>query len=158
MDLLHGELTGKIIGCAMRVHSFFGPGLSELVYEMAMCHELRQAGLSFRRQQPVAVNYRGTRLGVDLSLDLIVEDTVIIELKATPRILPLHEQQLVSYLLCTQKEVGLLINFNVIHLRNGLRRKVNTVAERERLAADGEPMYENAAGQEEFQTLVARYE
>ena len=121
---LHPELTRQIIGAAMEVHRQLGPGLLESAYEECLCHELRLRGISFQRQLDLPVEYKGLKLDCGYRLDLVVEDKVIVELKAVESILPVHEAQLLTYLRLTGKRVGLLINFNVPVLRRGIVRRV----------------------------------
>jgi GxxExxY protein len=122
--LIHEELTESIIGAAIEVHRELGPGLMESAYEECLCHELNLRGLSFRRQVSVPVNYKGLSLDCDYRIDILVEDAVIVELKCSERILPIHQAQLLTYLRLTGKRVGLLINFDVEVLKNGIIRKV----------------------------------
>ena len=117
-------LSGSIIGCAMKVHSVLGPGLLESAYEACLCCELGRAGLAFQRQIEVPVKYGEMNLDCGYRLDLLVEDSAIIEVKAVDRLLPIHDAQLLSYLRLSGKSLGLLINFNVTHLRNGIKRRV----------------------------------
>ncbi len=119
------ELTGIIIDCAMRVHTFLGPGLLESVYERCLAHELRKHGLRVASQLPLTVVYDGESIDGGYRLDLLVEETVIVEVKAVEGMLPLFTAQLMSYLKLSGKPVGLLINFNTVHLRQGIRRIVN---------------------------------
>jgi len=121
------QLSHAVIGCAMRVHSAFGPGLLESVYEECPARELEAEGMAFRRQMPIPLRYRDATLDCAFRLDLLVEGRVVVEIKAVDQILPIHESQLLTYLRLTQKPLGLLINFNVRHLRDGIRRRVNTV-------------------------------
>ena len=116
--------TSTIIGAAIEVHRRLGPGLLESAYEECLCHELHLQGLQFRRQVEVPVIYKGLKLDCGYRIDLIVEDTVVIELKAIEHILPVHEAQLITYLRLTGKRVGLLINFNVPLLSSGIVRRV----------------------------------
>jgi GxxExxY protein len=116
------EITESIIGGAIDVHRAFGPGLLESVYEECLAVELRLRGLRFERQRPVPLEYKGCRVGVELRLDLFVEDLVIVELKSVDRLLPIHEAQLLTYLRLTGRAIGLMINFNVPLLKDGLRR------------------------------------
>ena len=118
------ELTGAIIGCGMKVHSKLGPGLLESVYEECLCHELARAGLNFRRQVESRIKYDDFCLASGLRLDLLVEESVIVEVKAVENLLAVHEAQLLTYLRITGKRLGLLLNFNVPHFRNGIRRKI----------------------------------
>jgi len=120
------EITGAIIKAAMKVHSALGPGLLESAYEACLLYELRKAGLKVEAQVPLPVVYEGVKIDVGYRLDLLVENAVIVELKAVEAILPIHEAQLLSYLKLSGKEVGLLINFHVLHLRNGIKRMVNS--------------------------------
>jgi len=115
------ELTERIIGAAIEVHRYLGPGLLESLYEKALCHELERREIKFSSQVSVPVVYKNIVLG-EHRLDLLVEDTVIVELKAVERIDPVFNAQLLSYLRLTQKKLGLLINFNVPLLRDGISR------------------------------------
>jgi GxxExxY protein len=108
----------------MKLHSRLGPGLLESAYEACMCHELARAGLSFQRQVPVPLQYDDLKLDCGYRLDLIVQDAVVVEIKSVDRLLPIHECQLLTYLRVSGLQTGLLLNFNVTHLRQGLRRKV----------------------------------
>ena len=117
-------LTGAIIGCAMKVHSRLGPGLLEAAYEACLTYELSRAGLSYRRQVPIPLEYDNLRLDCGFRLDLLVQDSVVVELKSVDRLLPIHEAQLLTYLRVSRIGVGLIVNFNVTHLRHGLRRRV----------------------------------
>jgi GxxExxY protein len=109
----------------MKVHTALGPGLLETTYEACLAFELSDRGLRVRTQVALPVVYRGVKLEAGYRLDLLVEDSVIVELKAAESVLPIHEAQLLSYLKLSDKKLGLLINFNVVHLRNGIRRMVN---------------------------------
>src|SRR3954468_19114757 len=114
MALTHGsDLSEIVIGLAIEVHRYLGPGLLESAYEECLCYELSQAGLQFRRQVPVPILYKGLRLQSVLRLDLLVEDAGVVELKTVDGFLPIHKAQLLTYLKACQKPVGLLINFNV---------------------------------------------
>ncbi|HET90961.1 MAG TPA: GxxExxY protein [Chloroflexi bacterium] len=115
------HLTKRIIGCAIEVHRHLGPGLLESIYESALCIELKLAGLAYERQKPVPVTYKGHALG-DHRLDVLVEDTVILELKSVERFDPVFEAQILSYLKMTGKPIGLLINFNTRLLKDGIKR------------------------------------
>ena len=127
-DLLNGDglvltdLTEKIIAAAMRVHTALGPGLLESAYEACLVHELLKTGLSARSQVELPIIYDGITLDIGYRTDILVEELVIIELKAVDKILPIHKAQLISYLKLSGKDVGLLINFNVEHLRDGIDR------------------------------------
>jgi GxxExxY protein len=117
-------LSGAIIGCAMKVHSKLGPGLLESVYEECLCHELSRAGLRFQRQVETPIKYDGFFLSTPLRLDLLVEDQVVVEVKAVEQIASLHDAQLLTYLRLTGKRLGLLLNFNSVHLRHGIHRRI----------------------------------
>ena len=118
--------TVGIIGAAIEVHRALGPGLLESVYEECLAVELSLRGLPYVRQQPVPLKYKGRAIGTDLRVDLIVEDRVVVELKAVEKVLPVHEAQILTYLRLTTKTIGLLINFNVPLLKDGgIRRFLN---------------------------------
>jgi len=106
------------------VHRILGPGLLESIYQRALYHEMLLRGMVFQDQQPVPVNYKGANLDDDLRLDFVVADHVIVELKTVEKLLPIHEAQLITYLKLTGLHVGLLINFNVCLLRDGIKRMV----------------------------------
>jgi GxxExxY protein len=118
-------LSYKIIGCAMEVYNTLGPGLLEAAYEKALIHELELNGLSVASQVPVEMNYKGVNLGEGLRLDLLVEDSIIIELKSVEELKPVHYKQLLTYLKLMDKRIGLLINFNVYDFREGIKRVIN---------------------------------
>jgi GxxExxY protein len=119
------QLTKTIIGAAIRVHRELGPGLLESAYEAALAFELSNQGLKVVRQKPVPVIYRGQDVGDGYRMDLLVEDQVIVELKTVDRLAPIHEAQLLSYLKLADRRVGLLINFHVHRLTDGVKRMVN---------------------------------
>jgi GxxExxY protein len=110
--LIHEALTEQVIGAAIEVHKALGLGLMESVYEECLCHELHLRGVRFQRQVTVPVVYKGVSLDCGYRLDLIVEDTVVLELKCVDRVLPIHEAQLLTYLKLLDKPVGFIINFN----------------------------------------------
>jgi GxxExxY protein len=116
--------TGPIIGAAIEVHRQLGPGLLESAYEECLCHELHLRGLSFERQVALPVSYKGLQLDCGYRIDLIVEQEVVVELKAIERLLPIHEAQLLTYLKISGKRVGLLLNFNVPLLTQGVIRRI----------------------------------
>jgi len=120
-----GELTEKIIGAAIEVHRHLGPGLLESAYEECLCHELNLNGLRFRRQVSLPVSYKGLHLDCAYRLDFLVEDLVIVEIKAVDELAPIHQAQLLTYLRAAAKQVGLLMNFNVAMLKDGLRRVID---------------------------------
>jgi GxxExxY protein len=123
--LKHAELTEKVIGAAIEVHRELGPGLLESAYEECLCYELSLRDIAFQRQSPLPVQYKKVKLDCGYRLDIVVEDAVIIELKAVEVLLPIHEAQLLTYLKISRKPVGLLMNFNVSVLKNGIIRRVN---------------------------------
>lgn len=119
------EITGLIVDAAMKVHTTLGPGLLESVYESCLKHELVKRGLQVESQIWMPVIYDGVEIEGGYRVDLFVENEVIVELKVVEQLLELHKAQLLSYLRLSNKQVGLLINFNVAHLRHGIRRLVN---------------------------------
>ena len=119
------QITGQIIDAAMRVHTALGPGLLESAYEACLLFELRKRTLQAISQVELPVVYENVRIDVGYRIDLMVEDAVIVELKAVNEVLPIHQAQLLSYLKLSGKSVGLLINFNVLHLKDGIKRMVN---------------------------------
>ena len=121
----YNQITWQIIQCAIEVHKQLGPGLMESVYEVCLFKEMQQAGLSCERQKLLPVVYKGDMLNKDFVIDLLVEDEIIIELKAIDTLLPVHDAQLLTYLKLSNKKLGLLINFNVTMLKDGIRRKIN---------------------------------
>jgi GxxExxY protein len=129
-----GELTRAVIGAAIEVHRSLGPGFLEAFYEQALCVEFALRGIPFFRQAAVLVQYKGTPIG-EARYDLLVDRCLLVELKACERLAPLHVAQVLSYLKATGLTVGLLINFNVPFLREGIRRIVHT-ADQRRAAAD----------------------
>lgn len=119
------RITDNVIGAAIEVHRALGPGLLESAYEACLAFELAQRGLKVEQQTPLPVVYREVKLQCGYRLDLLVEEKVIVEVKAVERLLRIHEAQLLSYLKLSGCKVGLLMNFNVKVLKNGLRRVVN---------------------------------
>ncbi len=118
------DLTEKIIGAAMEVHSYWGPGLLESIYEKSLAHELTLRGIDVQRQVSLDLKYKDLSLGDEFTLDLIIEGEVVVELKVVKEIAPIHEAQLLTYMKLTGCKVGLLINFNTLMLRDGIRRLV----------------------------------
>src|SRR6185295_15592027 len=118
------QLTHEIIGASMEVHRALGPGLLESAYEACLCRELTLRSVPFQRQRGVSLEYKGMKLGRGYTVDLVVANKVAVELKAVPVIMPVFEAQLVTYLRLGGWPVGLLINFNVPVLKDGIRRKV----------------------------------
>jgi GxxExxY protein len=123
-DRYRDPRTSPIIAAAIEVHRHLGPGLLESAYEECLCHELHLMGMNFRRQVPLPVIYKGLPLDCGYQIDLIVRDEVVVELKAIERVLPIHQAQLLTYLKLADKHVGLLINFNVPILTQGITRRV----------------------------------
>ena len=123
--LRHGDVTEKIIAAAIEVHRHLGPGLLESIYERCLCHELTMRNVCFERQQPMDVEYKGLKVEAAYRPDLLVEDVVIVELKSAEQNLPIFEAQLMTYLKLSNKRVGLVINFGLPILRNGIIRRVN---------------------------------
>ena len=119
------DLSGIIIGCAMRVHTALGAGLLESAYEECLEYELRKRGLNVSKQIPVPLVYEEVELDCVYRLDLIVENKVIIEIKSVESLKPIHSVQLLTYLKLTDCKLGLLLNFNVLHLKEGIKRVVN---------------------------------
>jgi GxxExxY protein len=124
-DVETSKLTEAVIGAAMQVHSALGPGLLESAYRACMVHELHRRGFRVRAELPLPISYDGLRIDVGYRIDLLVEDTTIVELKAVEKLLRIHEAQLLSYLKLSGLCVGLLVNFCVPHLRLGIKRMVN---------------------------------
>jgi GxxExxY protein len=116
------ELTGKVIGLCIEIHRELGPGLLESAYEECLAYELSKAGLRSERQRPLPVRYKEVQLDCGNRLDLVIEDALIIELKAVTELHPLHEAQLLTYLKLARKSLGLLVNFNGPALKQGVKR------------------------------------
>jgi len=127
MDI--NELSSKIIGAAIEVHRALGPGLLESAYEKCLCYELNQRGLTFERQRSLPVIYKGQKIDCGYKLDVVVENTIILELKSCEEIEPIHKAQLLTYLKLSGFKLGLLLNFNVPFLREGIVRIANGLAE-----------------------------
>lgn len=125
MDEELNELTSQIIGAAIEVHKALGPGLLESAYEECLCHELSLRGISFRKQVEIPVVYKGLKLDCGYKMDVLVNEIVVVELKAVERIHPVCEAQLLTYLKIADKPVGLLINFHVPVLKDGIKRMKN---------------------------------
>ena len=119
------DISGRIIGAAIEVHKHLGPGLLESAYEECLCRELDLRGIDFKRQVPLPLSYKGLKLDCGYRLDLLVEDKVIVELKTVEAIAPIHEAQILTYLKLRDIRLGLIINFNVPLLVEGIRRLVN---------------------------------
>jgi GxxExxY protein len=123
MDI--NDLTGKVIGAAIEVHKILGPGLLESAYEECLCYELSNRGILFERQKELPIEYKGVTLDCGYRLDILIPDKIIIELKSCEDIQPIHGAQLLTYLKLTGIKVGLLINFNVTVLKDGIVRISN---------------------------------
>jgi GxxExxY protein len=125
---VENQITERIIGAAIEVHRHLGPGLLESAYEECLCYELSLLGLAFQRQVSLPVAYKGLKLDCGYRMDVVVESAVILELKSIDEFAPIHSAQLLTYLRLTGMKVGLLMNFNVPALKNGLKRLVNDYA------------------------------
>jgi GxxExxY protein len=119
------QVSGIVVNAAMRVHSVLGPGLLESAYQVCLEQELRKRGLNVEAQLGLPVVYEGEKLDLGYRIDLLVENLVIVEIKCVEAIHPVHEAQLLSYLRLSGKNVGLLINFYVVRLKDGIKRMVN---------------------------------
>ena len=125
MDL--NEISGQVDDAAMKVHTVLGPGLLESTYEACLKYEIGKRGLQVEQQVTLPVVYDGTRIDLGYRLDLLVERQIVVEIKAVDKVTPLHEAQLLSYLKLGDKKLGLLINFNVVHLKDGIKRMANAL-------------------------------
>jgi GxxExxY protein len=119
------RIAKELVDAAFKVHSSLGPGLLESAYEACIAHELTKRGYRVERQKPQPVIYEGLEIEVGYRLDLLVEDLIIIELKAVEQLAPIHQAQLLTYLKLSNKQLGFLINFNVPLIKNGIRRIAN---------------------------------
>jgi len=124
-EIWYNSITARIIKCAIEVHKELGPGLMESVYEICLRKVLADDGMKVESQLILPVHFKGEILNKDFVLDLLVEEEIILELKSVEIILPVHEAQLVTYLKLSGKKLGLLINFNVVLLKDGIRRRIN---------------------------------
>jgi GxxExxY protein len=123
--MTENEIAKQIVDVAFKIHTTFGPGLLESVCETVMAYELQKRGLRVRRQQAIPVVYEDVKMDLGFRADLIVEDKVVVEIKSVEAIAPVHKKQLLTYLRLTDKRLGLLINFNVELIKNGITRVVN---------------------------------
>ena len=121
------DVGETILGCAIKVHTALGPGLLESTYEVCLAYELQKAGLKLERQVPLPVIYDEVELDAGYRMDLLVADIVVVELKVVEKLLPLHTAQLLSYLKLSKRKLGYLLNFNVVHMRDGIKRVVNNL-------------------------------
>jgi len=124
VGLLHGQLTNEIIAAAIEVHRELGPGLLESAYQACLCYELALRGIEFQTELPLPVNYKAVHLDCGYRIDLLVAGKIAVELKSVEKLAPIHEAQLLTYLRLSEVRVGLLINFNVRMLRQGIIRRV----------------------------------
>ena len=123
--LLDKEYTHRLLACAYEVHSALGPGLLESVYESALIYELQKQGFEVNHQVPIKVTYKEIELDLSLRLDVIVDNSVILEIKSVPEVLPIHHKQLLTYMRLTGIKLGYILNFNVESLRCGIERVIN---------------------------------
>jgi len=131
------EVSRRVTGACIEIHRGLGPGLLESAYEECLCHGLSLQGLAFARQKSLPVAYKGIRLDCGYRVDVLVEGELIIELKTVPELLPVHEAQLLTYLKLSGLRLGLLVNFHVSLLKNGIKRIVNNLPEPPALQVDG---------------------
>jgi GxxExxY protein len=127
--MTHNEISGSIIGAAIKIHRQLGPGLLESVYQVILAHEVGKAGLDVRTEVAVPVLWDSIRFDVGFRADLIVQDAVIVELKSIERLLPVHKKQLLTYLRLADTQLGLLINFGAAVLKDGICRIANNLVE-----------------------------
>jgi GxxExxY protein len=120
----NNEISGAVVDAAMKIHSALGPGLLESAYAACLKHELVKRGLKVASEVPLPVVYDGVKLEAGYRLDMVVEDTVVVELKAIEALAPIHQAQIISYLKLSGKPIGLLINFHSLHLKDGIKRFV----------------------------------
>lgn len=118
------EPSNNVIGCAIKVHRELGPGLLESTYEQCLAYELGQEGIEFKLQHPLPVQYKGIRLDCGYRVDVLVQDQLILELKSVDTVLPIHQAQLLTYMKLAGIKTGLLVNFNVRRLKDGIKRFV----------------------------------
>ena len=118
------ELSNRVIGCALEVHRHLGPGLLETTYEQCFAYELKMADMLFKLQHPLPVQYKDIKLDCGYRVDLLINDTIIVELKSVEKVLPIHQAQLLTYMKLSDISIGLLINFNVKYLKDGIKRMV----------------------------------
>lgn len=123
MDI--NQLTGQVIGAAINVHKALGPGLLESIYEECLCIEFDNKKIEYERQKEIPIEYRGVKLNTNYRIDLVVQNKLLLELKACETLLPIHEAQTLTYLKLTGLKIGLLINFSVLLLKDGIKRFAN---------------------------------
>ncbi len=127
MEFTEDEISAHVVSSAFKVHSALGPGLLESVYETCIAYELAKLGLSVERQRALPVLYDGLQIEMGFRLDIIVNDRVVIEIKASEGLLPIHTAQVLTYLKLGGYRLGMLLNFNVAHMREGIKRVVNNL-------------------------------
>jgi len=125
--MTENDISKILVDIFIRIHSQLGPGLLESVYEEVICHELNERNLDYTRQQGISVVYNNVKMEIGFRADIIVEDKVIVEIKSIEQIAPVHHKQLLTYLKLTDKKLGLLVNFNVNLVKNGITRIVNNL-------------------------------
>ena len=118
------ELSNKVIGCAIEVHKNLGPGLLESTYEQCLAHQLKIADIPFKLQHPIPVEYKGIKLDCGYRIDLLVDNSLIVELKSVDKVLPIHQAQILTYMKLSRIKIGLLMNFNVKFIKTGIKRMV----------------------------------
>jgi GxxExxY protein len=123
------QLSSKVIGAAIEVHKTIGPGLLESAYEECLCHEMGLRGIKYERQKPLPVVYKGKKLDCGYRLDIVVEEKIIVEMKSCERVEPIHKAQLLTYLKLSGLSLGLLLNFNVPVMKDGVIRMVSKLSE-----------------------------
>jgi GxxExxY protein len=122
--LYHEELTEKLIASAIEVHRHLGPGLLESAYEECFCHELKLQSVTFERQKPLHLEYKGIKLDCGYRMDVVADDKAVVEIKCVEKIIPVHEAQLLTYLKLSGLKVGLIINFHTRFIKDGMKRLV----------------------------------
>lgn len=122
--LLYADLSNEVIAAAIEVHRELGPGLLESAYQQCLCHEFRRRNIVFQTELELPVEYKGMRLNCGYRIDFVIDDKIILELKAVDRLAAIHEAQLLTYLKLSKKRVGLLLNFNVPQMKDGIKRFV----------------------------------
>jgi len=125
--MTENEISKNLVDIFIKVHKILGPGLLESVYEEAICYELKERGISFYRQKEIPVNYNSVKMKIGFRADIIVENKVIIEIKSIEMLAPVHHKQLLTYLKLSNKKLGLLVNFNVSLVKDGMVRIVNNL-------------------------------
>ena len=118
------KMSNRVIGCAIEVHKNLGPGLLESTYEQCFAYELKSSEISFKLQHPLPVKYKGIKLDCGYRIDLLIDNKIIVELKSVEAVLPIHQAQLLTYMKLSGIRIGLLMNFNVKHLKTGIKRMV----------------------------------